>query len=106
MSVPKKAAKKLNRVKSSSEFISNGKSLWSQYCSSCHGKAGKGDGTKAAQLKTQPEDLSGATIQSQSDGALFYKTSEGREDMPSFKKKIPEANDIWDIVNFMRTLKK
>jgi mono/diheme cytochrome c family protein len=104
--VPEDAAKKANPVKSSSESISAGKALWSQHCTSCHGKTGMGDGTKAAQLKTQPEDLSIAKIQSQSDGALFYKTSEGRGDMPSFKKKIPDANDIWDLVNFMRTLKK
>lgn len=104
--VPDAAAKKANPVKSSSESVSAGKALWSQHCSSCHGKAGKGDGSKAAQLKTQPEDLSSATIQSQSDGSLFYKTSEGRGDMPSFKKKIPDANEIWDLVNFMRTLKK
>jgi hypothetical protein len=65
-----------------------------------------GDGTKAAQLKTQPNDLTVASFQSQSDGALFYKTEEGREDMPSFKKKIPDPNDVWDLVNFMRTLKK
>jgi len=104
--VPEQAAKKANPVKSSAESISAGKTLWNQHCASCHGKTGKGDGTKAAQLKTQPEDLSAASIQSQSDGALFYKTSEGREDMPSFKKKIPEAVDIWDLVNFMRTMKK
>lgn len=104
--VPDAAAKKANPVKSSSESISAGKALWNQHCASCHGKTGKGDGTKAAQLKTQPEDLASATIQSQSDGSLFYKTSEGRSDMPSFKKKIPDANDIWDLVNFMRTLKK
>jgi mono/diheme cytochrome c family protein len=104
--VPDKDAKTPNPVKSSSESISSGKSLWNQHCASCHGKTGKGDGTKAAQLKTQPEDLSSASIQSQSDGALFYKTSEGRGDMPSFKKKLPDATDIWDVVNFMRSLKK
>ncbi len=104
--VPEAAAKKANPEKSSSESISAGKALWSQHCSSCHGKTGLGDGTKAAQLKTQPEDLSTAAMQSQSDGSLFYKTSEGRGDMPSFKKKLPDANDIWDLVNFMRTLKK
>src|SRR5580765_2661533 len=103
--VPEKAAKTPNPVKSSSESISAGKALWSQHCSSCHGKTGLGDGTKAAQLKTQPEDLSSATIQSQSDGSLFYKTSEGRSDMPSFKKKIPDPNEIWELVNYMRTFK-
>jgi mono/diheme cytochrome c family protein len=104
--VPEKAAKTPNPVKSSSESISAGKALWSQHCSSCHGKTGLGDGTKAAQLKTQPNDLTVASFQSQTDGSIFYKISEGRDDMPSFKKKIPDAEDIWDLVNYMRTLKK
>jgi mono/diheme cytochrome c family protein len=104
--VPEKAAKTPNPVKSSAESISAGKALWSQHCSSCHGKTGVGDGTKAAQLKTQPNDLTIASAQSQSDGSMFYKVSEGRDDMPSFKKKIPDADDIWDLVNYMRTLKK
>jgi hypothetical protein len=32
--------------------------------------------------------------------------TEGRDDMPSFKKKLPEADDRWNLVNFIRTLKK
>jgi mono/diheme cytochrome c family protein len=104
--VPDNAAKTPNPVKSSGESIAAGKALWVQHCSSCHGKTGLGDGSKAAQLKTQPEDLSTAAMQSQSDGSLFYKVSEGRTDMPSFKKKLPEAEDIWDLVIYMRTLKK
>jgi mono/diheme cytochrome c family protein len=65
-----------------------------------------GDGPKAAQLKTEAGDFSTADFQSQTDGAIFYKTSEGRDDMPSFKKKIPDADERWSIVNFVRTLKK
>jgi mono/diheme cytochrome c family protein len=57
-------------------------------------------------LKTHPGDFTLASTQSQSDGSLFYKVEEGRGDMPSFKKKIPEAADVWDLVNYMRTLKK
>jgi len=26
--------------------------------------------------------------------------------MPSFKKKIPDQEDIWNLVNYMRTFKK
>jgi mono/diheme cytochrome c family protein len=104
--VPDKNVKTPNAVKTSAESVSAGKALWSQHCSSCHGKTGLGDGTKAAQLKTQPSDFSKAAFQSQTDGSLFYKISEGRDDMPSFKKKIPDAEDIWNLVNFVRTLKK
>jgi mono/diheme cytochrome c family protein len=104
--VPDKAAQTPNPVKSSGESIAAGKALWIQHCSSCHGKSGVGDGTKAAQLKTQPEDLTTAASQAQSDGSLYYKVSEGRTDMPGFKKKLPEAEDIWDLVVYMRSLKK
>ena len=104
--VPDKNAKMTNPVKSSAESISAGKALWAQHCASCHGKQGLGDGNKAAQLKTQPGDFSKSTTQSQSDGSLFYKISEGRDDMPSFKKKIPDQEDIWNLVVFVRTLKK
>ena len=104
--VPDAAAKKANPVKTSKESVSAGKALWNQHCASCHGKQGLGDGSKAAQLKTHPGDFSAAAFQGQSDGSLFYKIEEGRGDMPSFKKKIPDANDVWDLVNFMRTLKK
>jgi len=104
--VPAKDAKTANPVKSDKSSIAAGKALWSLHCASCHGQTGLGDGSKAAQLKTQPEDISKSGIQSQSDGALAYKISTGRDDMPSFKKKIPDQEDIWSLVNFIRTLKK
>jgi mono/diheme cytochrome c family protein len=104
--VPADKAKLANPVKTSAASVSEGKALWSQHCASCHGKAGLGDGSKASTLETTPPDFSKAAFQGQTDGALFYKTSEGRDDMPSFKKKIPDQEDIWNLVNFMRSLKK
>jgi len=104
--VPEKYLKMANPVKTDAESLALGKELWAKHCQSCHGKSGKGDGSKAAQLKTQPEDLGKPDIQKQPDGAFFYKTLEGREDMPSFKKKIPDQDDIWALVNYVRTFKK
>ncbi len=104
--VPDKYKKMANPVKADAASIAEGKTLWAKHCQSCHGKMGLGDGSKAAQLKTDPGNFSKAAFQSQSDGAIFYKTLEGREDMPSFKKKIPDQNEIWSIVNYMRTFKK
>lgn len=95
-----------NTVASNSESLTNGKELWGQHCKSCHGTKGLGDGPKAANLKTEPGDFAKADVQAQTDGSLFYKISEGRDDMPSFKKKIPDHDDIWSLVNYIRTLKK
>ena len=104
--VPDAAKNKKNPVASNAESIAEGKALWATHCKSCHGTKGLGDGSKAAQLKTEPGNFSKAEFQAQTDGAIFYKSVEGRDDMPSFKKKISDPDDVWNIVNFIRTLKK
>lgn len=104
--VPDKYVKMKNPVASNAESLKDGKELWIKNCQSCHGKSGHGDGPKAAQLKTEPGSFASADAQSQADGALFFKISEGRDDMPSFKKKIPEPEDIWSLANYVRTLNK
>ena len=81
-----------------------GKSLYSQHCKSCHGKEGYGDGPKAKDVEGDLGDFSSADFQAQTDGELFYKTSFGWEDMPEYTKKMPEDEDRWLIVNYMRTL--
>jgi mono/diheme cytochrome c family protein len=102
--VPEKFEKMKNPVKSDAASLKDGKALYTKHCESCHGKQGKGDGSKSAQLDTDPGNLP-KDIVKESDGSLFFKISEGRDDMPSFKKKMPEAEDIWAVVNYMRTLK-
>ncbi len=104
--VPADKAKAANPVKTSASSIAEGKTLWNTHCASCHGKTGLGDGTKSAQLETAPPDFTKAIFQGQTDGSIFYKTAEGRGDMPSFKKKIADQDDLWNLVNFMRSLKK
>ena len=104
--VPDKYVKMANPVKSDAESKKTGKAVWAKHCQSCHGKSGAGDGPKAAQLKTEAGNFTTAEFQKQTDGAVFYKTSEGREDMPSFKKKIPDADEIWSVINYVRTMKK
>ena len=104
--VPEKFVKMINPVKSDDASLKEGKSIWVKHCQSCHGKTGLGDGSKAAQLKTEPGDFSKAEVHKQSDGALFYKISEGRDDMPAFKKKLADEEEIWQVVNYMRTFKK
>ena len=103
--VPDAAKNRANPVKSDATSIAAGKNTYNLQCKSCHGTKGKGDGPKAATLDTECGDFTTAANQAQTDGSLFYKISEGRKDMPSFKKKITEPNDIWAVVNYLRTLK-
>jgi len=82
-----------------------GMALYNKNCASCHGKVGLGDGVKARALKDHPGDFSGAVYQNQTDGEHFYKTKTGRGEMPKYEGKLSD-DDIWNIVNYMRTFKK
>jgi mono/diheme cytochrome c family protein len=101
--VPDKYVNMKNPVPAKQD-ASIGKSLYDKHCKSCHGKEGYGDGPKAAEMKGDLGDFSSEEFQKQTDGALFYKTSFGRDDMPEFTKKMPDDEDRWLIVNYMRTL--
>ncbi len=94
-----------NPVKSDATSIAAGQALWNKNCASCHGKTGLGDGVKARTIDTPAGDFSKAAYQSLPDGEIFGKTKLGREDMPKYDGKLTDE-DIWNIVNFTRTLKK
>jgi mono/diheme cytochrome c family protein len=86
--------------------IDNGKELWAKHCKSCHGAKGLADGAKAAMLKSKIISFSDPAFKSQTDGEIYYKTSKGRDEMPAYEKKIPDANDRWGLVAYMRTMGK
>ena len=81
-----------------------GKKLAETNCVTCHGASGKGDGPAAAALNPKPADWTSAKVQAESDGSLFWKISNGRGPMPPWKH-LPEK-DRWDLVAFVKSLKK
>jgi mono/diheme cytochrome c family protein len=94
-----------NPVKADATSTTAGKALWDKNCAMCHGKTGLGDGVKARTIDTPAGDFSKTAFQSMSDGEIFGKTKLGREDMPKYDGKLTD-DDIWNLVNFTRTLKK
>ncbi len=94
-----------NPVEKSEASIKAGMGLYVKYCASCHGRTGLGDGVKARTLKDFAGDFSAAYYQDQTDGEHFYKTKFGRGEMPKYEGKLSDE-DIWNIINYMRTFKK
>ena len=88
------------------EGLSIGKELYDTHCKSCHGKSGLGDGPKAEEVDGDLGDFSSKEFQAQSDGVLFYKSYIGRDDMPNFEKKIPDEEEMWFVINYMRKMGK
>ena len=104
-SAPESAVKMKNPVKSDESSLKEGKDTYAQQCKSCHGAKGKGDGPKSEKLDISSGDFTADDVAKQSDGELFWKTTEGRKPMPSFKEKLSD-NERWAVVNYIRSLGK
>jgi mono/diheme cytochrome c family protein len=94
-----------NPVPSNPTSLKEGKSLYVTNCAPCHGNKGKGDGPAAAALSPKPADHTSATIQSEKDGSLFWKISQGNKPMPAYSTMLTETQR-WELVDFIRTLAK
>ena len=104
-SAPESAAKMKNPVKSDANSLKEGKDIFAQQCKSCHGPKGKGDGPKAEKIDISCGDFTGDDMGKQTDGELFWKTTEGRKPMPSFKEKLSDS-ERWAVINYVRSLGK
>lgn len=82
-----------------------GKKIYKQMCVICHGDKGKGNGIAGASLNPRPADFTAENIQDQSDGAIYWKLTEGRTPMAAYKDILKEEQR-WQLVNYLRTLKK
>jgi mono/diheme cytochrome c family protein len=95
---PAEAAEKTNPLSARPQLAAGGKKLFARNCAECHGHSGEG-------LK-KAADLQLPIVQDQTDGALFWKITNGNPDrgMPSWSK-LPELQR-WQLVLYLRTLKK
>ncbi len=102
---PESANKITNSIASSNGSIKLGKILYKQYCAICHGDKGKGDGLAGMSLKPRPANFTKEDIQKQSDGAIYWKLTEGKSPMAGYKETLSEKQR-WHLVNYIRSLKK
>jgi mono/diheme cytochrome c family protein len=99
---PDNAVKMKNPAKGA-DALKEGKDLFMQHCKSCHGAKGKGDGPKADKIDISCNDFSKADFAKVSDGELYWKTTEGRKPMPSFKEKLSDS-ERWSVILFVKSL--
>ena len=93
-----------NPIPRSAESIARGRQLFAKDCAVCHGAEGRGDGVAAAALPRRPDDLSKiAAPPIFPDGVVAYRIINGVKMMPAFKSTLNE-NEIWDLLNFIRSL--
>lgn len=102
---PKSADAVKNPLKGNVSATAEGKKLFAQMCAICHGNKGKGDGMAGMSLNPRPTNFTKESVQAQTDGAIYWKITEGRAPMASYKASLKD-NQRWQLVNYIRTLKK
>lgn len=89
-----------------------GKRHYDQFCVPCHGKAGKGDGTRVTveKLDPKPRNHTDGRYMNQRTNLQLFKVEKGggfsmnlSHQMPSWGHILNEE-DIWDVVAYLRTL--
>lgn len=103
--VPKIAQDVKNPLAGDKSVLAEATTLYTTNCAPCHGNKGRGDGPAAQALIPKPADHTSTLVQGETDGSLFWKLSEGRTPMPSYKKILTDKQR-WELVNYIRTLGK
>jgi mono/diheme cytochrome c family protein len=110
--LPEDADKTKNPVAATLESIAKGKELYMERtkgnCVFCHGDTGAGNEANLANLRRKPADLTNKErMTAMTDGEVFWKVTKGINGiMPAGEKRMPDAEERWHVVNYVRTLAK
>jgi mono/diheme cytochrome c family protein len=96
---PADAVTRTNPLARKPDAVAGGEKLFKRNCVECHGDDGSGV------VKKNAADLLLLEVQSQSDGTLFWKITNGNTDrgMPAFSR-LPELQR-WQLVLYLRRLR-
>jgi glucose/arabinose dehydrogenase/mono/diheme cytochrome c family protein len=103
--VPSWADTSVRPFKVSKTAIAEGKTLYSTYCVSCHGKDGNGKGAPGLTFEVQPANFHDRETMKQKDGTLFWKISKGHGAMPGFAGSLT-VDQRWKVVTYLREFTK
>ena len=101
---PASDAGRKSPIAASLKAVDQGKKVAQANCVSCHGVTGTGNGPAAVALSPKPADWTSKEVQSETDGALFWKITSGRGAMPAWRHLA--ESDRWALVQYIRSLKK
>lgn len=104
--IPPEAAKQVNPVKASAESLARAKKIYGYECAACHGDDGGGAGDLAKDMKSKMADFRDPTsLKSMSDGELYYIIEKGKGEMEGEGPRL-KPEDIWNLVNYIRSMAK
>jgi mono/diheme cytochrome c family protein len=83
--------------------LPRGAVVFANYCETCHGPAGKGDGRVAQRGFPAPPSLLAPKALQLADGQMFHILTFGQGNMPSYAAQI-DRSDRWAAIAYVRSL--
>lgn len=93
-----------NPLPDNEEILGQGRLLYDNFCSPCHGGAGAGDGPVGEVYKGIP-NFSGGRYAEMTEGHIFHVITHGQGRMWPYASQV-EPEERWKIVRYVQTLQK
>ena len=94
-----------NPLENTPENMTEGKRLYENYCTHCHGASGMGDGLVTQHNGPKPPAYSSDALKDLPEGKMFHTTQYGKNMMGSHASQLT-ASQRWKIIMYVQTLQK
>ena len=106
--VPQIPAGVVTAIGGPTALLDRGENRYNVYCAPCHGAAGDGNGFIAQRglgfWQKLPVSLHQPRLRKVEDGYMFDVISHGKGVMYGYAARIPDPNDRWAVVSYVRVL--
>jgi len=85
--------------------LARGAAVFANFCATCHGASGTGDGPVTRRGVPPPPSLLSDHARAMADGYLYHIISVGRRNMAGYAAQI-ERHDRWKVVSHVRSLQQ
>jgi mono/diheme cytochrome c family protein len=94
-----------NPLEKSADNLTEGKRLYENYCTHCHGATGQGDGLVVQNNGPKPPAYNSDQLKDLSEGKMFHSVHWGKNMMGSHASQLTPTQ-IWKIISYVQTLQR
>ncbi len=100
-----RAGNELTSPVSGEAAVKRGEFVFQNFCATCHGTGGMGNGPVAQRGFPPPPSLLADKARKIKDGEMFHILTYGQNNMPSYASQI-SRQDRWDVIAYVRSLQQ
>ena len=106
--IPANAAMEINPIAATPDVIAQGRKIFENKCQRCHGRDGRGHGPDSDADHPAGNLTDRLRAAFNPDGVMFYKIWNGRQSpkMPAFRKEDMSKEEVWTVIQFVKTFRK